>query len=81
MDERNELSPVEDPAIRPPEEIGDAQAYDSLIYWMLGLTPEQRLAVLQEYVDAVWELKARGETYDSLVIDRTLLKQPPDENR
>jgi hypothetical protein len=39
-------------AIRPSE--GDD---DSLVRWMLGLTPAERLQVLQGFVDSVTELR------------------------
>ena len=29
----------------------------TLIRWMLSLTPEQRLAVLQDFTDFVWEMQ------------------------
>ncbi len=44
-----DLSPVESPS---PDD-GDA----SLIRWMLSLSPEERLAVLQGFVDSAAELR------------------------
>ena len=32
----------------------------TLIRWMLSLTPEQRLAVLQNHIDAIQRLKDAG---------------------
>jgi hypothetical protein len=49
--------------IEPPPE-ATAYPYDSsgvdvtLIRWMMGMTPAERLQVLQSFVDAAW--KARG---------------------
>jgi hypothetical protein len=46
-----------EPAQTQPEY--DARGVDlTLIRWMLDMTPAERLATLQSFVDAVW--KARG---------------------
>jgi hypothetical protein len=45
-------------AIGLPERDGD----DSLIAWMLCLTPAERLAVLQGFVDSVSELRREQST-------------------
>ena len=34
----------------------------TLIGWMLSLTPEQRLAVLQDRTDFVWEMQTANAT-------------------
>ena len=38
----------------------------TLIRWMLALTPVERLAILQDFVDFVWE--ARGEDAEEQVL-------------
>ena len=40
------------PQVPPPDDIDV-----SLVRWMLGLSPEERLAVLQGFVDSVAELR------------------------
>ena len=37
--------------------LADDRADPTLIEWMLGLTPEQRLDALQGFVNSVWELR------------------------
>lgn len=39
-----------------PQEPPDDGVDVTLIRWMLSLTPEERLAVLQGFVDGAWEL-------------------------
>jgi hypothetical protein len=44
-------------ADEPAETTSEDGVDVSLIRWMLSLTPEERLAVLQGFVDSVWELR------------------------
>jgi hypothetical protein len=48
----------------PPQPEYDDNGVDlTLIRWMLNMTPAERLATLQSFVDAVW--KARGADEDA----------------
>jgi hypothetical protein len=52
-------SPLQDDAAAPPEPWSPGPGEDDapLIFWMLGLTPTQRLAVAQDFVDSVQALR------------------------
>lgn len=53
-------SPLQDDAAAAPPEPwspGPGEDDDPLIFWMLGLTPSQRLAVAQDFVDSILALR------------------------
>ncbi|MBP8805086.1 MAG: hypothetical protein KBG48_01730 [Kofleriaceae bacterium] len=47
------LEPPRGEAPRPEQDLDDAGVDVSLIRWTLSLTPDERLAVLQGFVDSV----------------------------
>ncbi len=54
-------------ATEPPETIEPSEAYSedgvdvSLIRWMLGLNPKERLEAAQDMIDTVWMLREGSE--------------------
>jgi len=48
--------PVAHDSTRLPDADADDGVDVTLIHWMLSLSPEERLAVLQGFADSLWEL-------------------------
>ncbi len=54
-------------ATQPPETVEPSEAYSedgvdvSLIRWMLGLRPKERLEAAQDMIDTVWMLREASE--------------------
>ncbi len=54
--------PVEEPdAIEPAEAYSEDGVDVSLIHWMLGLSPKERLDAAQDMIDTVWMLREGAE--------------------
>ncbi len=47
--------------IEPPEAYSEAGVDVSLIHWMLGLSPMERLEAAQDMIDTVWMLREASE--------------------
>lgn len=57
---KTDPSPLQDDAAAAPPEPwspGPGEDDDPLIFWMLSLTPAQRLAVAQDFVDSILALR------------------------
>ncbi len=48
-------------AIEPPEAYSEDGVDVSLIHWMLGLSPMERLEAAQDMIDTVWMLREATE--------------------
>ena len=62
METSRSQAPVEEPeAIEPSEAYSEDGVDVSLIHWMLGLSPKERLDAAQDMIDTVWMLRESAE--------------------